>query len=158
MRTSDDLLIVEPGDRELFGHIARLVEAVHTGGRWGVAVIRGERSAAASTHIHRGEPEGFFLLDGEVEVCGAESVTRVGVGTFVLVPPDTEHTLRVVSPEATWLAIWPSALDGLPEALERARAEGRDDPESMAEILRAHGWVFGRRLPDRDREEDAGTG
>jgi len=149
MRTSDNLLVVQPDERQHFGDIARLVEAGETNGRWGAVIVHAERGTSGMTHLHRGEPEAFFILEGDLEVCGAESVTPIGPGSFVLVPPDTEHTLHVLSEEASWLAIWPSALDGLPEEIERARTEGRGDPETLMEIRRRHGTESGRRLPDQ---------
>jgi quercetin dioxygenase-like cupin family protein len=144
MQTSDDLTVVQPDDREEVDGIVRLVEAAETGGRWGVVLVRSGRNRTVSTHLHRGEPEAFLILDGEVELYGAESVTPLRAGAFVLVPPDTEHALRVLSDEARWLAIWPSALDGIVEALAEARAEGRDDPETLAAIRARHGVEGGR--------------
>jgi hypothetical protein len=66
-----------------------------------------------------------------------------------LAPPDTEHSFRVLSEEARWLAIWPTALDGLLEELEQARAEGRADPETEATIRARHGTEPGRRIGNR---------
>jgi hypothetical protein len=76
-------------------------------------------------------------------------VTPIGPGSFVLVPPDTEHTLRVLSEEASWLAIWPPALDGVLAEVAEVRADGRGHPETLTEIRRRHGHEPGRRLPDR---------
>jgi quercetin dioxygenase-like cupin family protein len=147
MRTPDNLLVVAPNEGKSHGHILHKLEAKETDGRWGVAVVRGEKGGSGWTHIHQGEPEAFFVLEGDIELCGAESVTRIGPGHFVLVPPDTEHALRVLSDEARWLAIWPSALDGLVDALEEARARGEDSLASQAAIRARHGTVPGRRIP-----------
>jgi|GEM_PF-3404890 len=149
MRTSDNLLVIQPDERQTYGDIACLVEARDAGGRWGVVIVRSDRGTSGMTHLHRGEPEAFFILEGDIEICGAESVTPIGPGSFVLVPPDTEHTLRVLSEEAIWLAIWPPALDGVLAEVEQARADGRGDPETLTEIRRRHGHEPGRRLPDR---------
>jgi quercetin dioxygenase-like cupin family protein len=146
MRTTDNLLIVPPGEGRSYGHIERLIEARETGGRWGVVIVRSDRGSSGWTHLHRGEPEAFFILEGDLELCGAETVTRVGPGTFVLVPPDVEHSFRVLSVEARWLAIWPSTLDGLLEELEQARTEGRDDLQTVAAIRARHGTQPGRRI------------
>ena len=139
-------MVLEPGAGTWHGDIVQKVEARETGGRWGAVVVRSDRGSSGWTHLHRGEPEGFFVLEGELELCGAESVTRIDPGFFVLVPPDTEHSFRVLGDEARWLAIWPSSLDGLLEDLEKARESGRDDPETIAIIRAQHGTESGRRI------------
>ena len=143
---SDNLVIVPDGEGRSYGNIERLVEARETGGHWGVVIVRGVRGSSGWTHVHPGEPEAFFILEGDLELCGAETVTRVGPGTFVLVPPDAEHSFRVLSEEARWLAIWPATLDGLLEELEQARSEGRDDLQTMTAIRARHGTKPGRRI------------
>jgi len=114
-----------------------------------VVVVTGLPGEGGRTHLHSGQAEGFFLLEGEVELLGAESVTSIVAGTFVLVPPDTEHGLRIVgSGPARWLAIWPSALDGFPAAHEALVAAGADDA-ALAGLRRRHGVTTGR---DRRRD------
>jgi mannose-6-phosphate isomerase-like protein (cupin superfamily) len=44
-----------------------------------------------STHVHVGDAEAFFILEGQVDFLGATSRTSLGPGSFVLVPPETEH-------------------------------------------------------------------
>ncbi|HET9476617.1 MAG TPA: cupin domain-containing protein [Dehalococcoidia bacterium] len=122
------------------------MEAEDAGGLWGAVIVRSGRGSSGWTHLHRGQPEGFFILEGDLELCGAETVTRVGPGSFVLVPPDTEHSFRVLSEEARWLAIWPPSLDGVLEELEEARAAGRDDPQTALAIRARHGSEPGRRI------------
>ena len=141
MRTSDGLLVIGPEERRRFGHIDLLTESTETGGRWGVVVVNETIGTSGRTHLHRGEPEGFFILSGEVEICGAESVTPLGPGGFALVPPDIEHTIRVLSDTASWLAIWPSRLDGL--LTERASFTG--DQQALDQ---KHGIERGRVLDD----------
>ena len=143
MRTDDGLLVVGPADG-LHGpdDIVVKLQSSETGGRWGVAVVSGIPGEGGSTHLHRGEPEGFFVLQGEVELLGATSRTPIGAGTFVLVPPDTEHGLAIVgSGQARWLAIWPAALDGLVEEL---LAFDGSDTAAATDIRRRHGITPGR--------------
>jgi quercetin dioxygenase-like cupin family protein len=105
MRTNDNLLILASDEGKSHGHILQKVEAGETGGRWGVVLVEGTQGTSGWTHLHRGEPEGFFILEGELELCGAESRTRIQPGYFVLAPADTEHSFRVLSDKARWLAI-----------------------------------------------------
>lgn len=114
------------------------------GGAWSSSAAT--VAAAAGRICIGGEPEGFLILEGDLELCGAQTVSRVGPGTFLLVPPDTEHSFRVLSDEARWLAIWPAALDGLLDELEQARAEARDDAETISRIRTRHGTETGRRI------------
>ncbi len=113
--TEDRLLILGPNEGTAYpGDVLQKVEAAETGGHWGVAVVWGVPGEGGHTHIHVGESEAFFILEGEVEFLGATSRTPIGPGTFVLVPPDTEHGVRITgSAPARWLAIWPAALDGM---------------------------------------------
>lgn len=147
MRTTDGLLVVG-SDEGFLGpdDIVVKLRAAETGGRWGVAVVSGVPGEGGGTHVHRAEPEGFFLLEGEVELLGASSRTSLRAGAFVFVPPDTEHGIRIVgSGPARWLAIWPAALDGLAEDLLAI------DPadEAGAQLVRSrHGIVLSRDRRD----------
>ncbi len=151
MRTADGMTVLAPGEGDVFGPPLDLevkATAAQTGG-WGVVVVAGVPGEGGRTHIHRGQAEGFYLLEGEVELLGAKSVTPIAAGTFVLVPPDTEHGLRIVGTgPARWLAIWPSALDGYP-AEHDALVAARGSAAAVAELRRRHGIEQGR---DRRRE------
>ncbi len=114
MRTRDGLLVLEPDEGRADGDITVKVDSSDTGAGWGVVTVRGSRGTSGRTHIHVGQPEAFFLLEGEVELWGQESVTTLRPGTFAFVPPDTEHALKVMTDEARWLAIWPAALQRVP--------------------------------------------
>jgi mannose-6-phosphate isomerase-like protein (cupin superfamily) len=141
--TEDQLFILGPDEGAAHpGDVVQKVEASQTGGHWGVAVVSGVPGEGGETHIHVGEAEAFFILEGEVEFLGATSRTPIQVGSFVLVPPDTEHGLRIVgSWPARWLAIWPAALDGLFDeigSIENVNQEAYD------EVRLRHGVRRGR--------------
>lgn len=144
--TSDGLLVVGPDGGDAFPSldIVRKVSASETGG-WGVVVVTGYPGEGGRTHSHVGESEAFFIIEGPVDLLGAESITRLETGSFVLVPPGVEHGLQMVGDGVSrWLAIWPSALDGFPDAAE---ASARDDagPGALAAIRRRHGILPGRQ-------------
>jgi quercetin dioxygenase-like cupin family protein len=144
--TADGLLVVGPGGGDAFPtlDIVRKASASDTGG-WGVVVVTGYPGEGGRTHVHDGEAEAFFILDGPVDLLGAESVTRLETGAFVLVPPGVEHGLRMVGEGvARWLAIWPSALDRYPEAAEALNAAGAG-PDAMTDLRRRHGILPGRQ-------------
>ena len=108
-------------------------------------VVRGLPGEGGRTHRHAGEAEGFYLLEGAVELLGASSTTPLVPGSFALVPPDTEHGIRIVgTAPAAWLAIWPASLDGFPEELERLTRAGAR-PAELEILRRQHGIEPGRR-------------
>ena len=148
MWTDDNLMVLRPEDQDERNGIVELMPASDSVGGWGAVLVRGRRGTSGRTHIHAGESEAFFILEGDIELWGSSSTTPLVPGTFVLIPPDTEHGLRVLSEEARWLAIWPSALDGLIDALAEAGADGRDDAETIAEIRAQHGISPGGPIPE----------
>ena len=139
MWTEDNLMVLNPEDQIARGNLVPLMAASDSVGGWGAVLVTGKRGTSGRTHVHRGESEAFFIVEGEIDLCGASSVTPLVPGAFVLIPPDIEHGLRITSAEAKWLAIWPSALDGLIDDLEEAKAKGQDDLETLDEIRRQHG-------------------
>ena len=146
-RTTDGLLVLGPGEGDAFASmdIVRKSSAADGDGRWGIVVVRGVPGEGGRTHVHRGEAEAFYIIEGQVEFLGAASSTPMGPGSFTLVPPDTEHGIRIVGDgPAAWLAVWPAALDGLLEELERLTAAGAD-PAEIATLRRHHGITAGRR-------------
>lgn len=146
VRTLDALTVLGPEDGEYYGSPFDLTikaTAAETGG-WGVVVVTGVPGEGGQTHVHRGEAEAFFILKGAIELLGAESTTPLSPGSFVLIPPDTEHGLRIVGDgQAAWLAIWPRALDGYPEAYLRLEAKGASE-DDLTELARMHGVLSGR--------------
>jgi quercetin dioxygenase-like cupin family protein len=140
----DGMRIVRPGggrtDESRRSAIRELISPSETGGRWGLVEVSADPDEAVATHIHVGEPEAFIVLEGDMELHGAEGVTKIGPGDIVFVPPDTEHGIR--APEGgRWFAIWPPALDGLLSAT----ASVAGDPAALKELRRLHGIDSGKR-------------
>ena len=110
MRELDGIRIIGPDDGPLVEHRTsssrEVVTAADTGGRWRVGEVRAEPDEDVGTHLHPGEPEAIFILEGEMELHGAAGVTKVGAGDVLFIPPDTEHGLRTPT-GGRWLAIWP---------------------------------------------------
>ncbi len=157
-RTTDGLIVLGPGEGDAFGSLdaVRKSTAGDGDGRWGLVVVRGVPGEGGRTHLHRGEAEGFYILEGEVDFLGARSVTPMRTGSFALVPPDTEHGIRIAGTgpaawlavwparPAAWLAVWPAALDSFPEELERLHARGAS-PDELEALRRHHGIESGRQ-------------
>jgi mannose-6-phosphate isomerase-like protein (cupin superfamily) len=152
--TEDRLLILSPEEGTAYpGGVVQKMEAAQGDGTWSVAVVSGVPGEGGTTHIHRGDAEAFFILEGEVDFLGASSRTPLRAGAFVLVPPDTEHGVWITGTgPARWLAVWPAALDGMFAELEQA---GEVSPEVYDEIRARHGVAPGR---DRTTELKAPGG
>ncbi len=110
MRELDGMRIIGPGDGQ-FELTSRsksreLVSASDTDGAWRLGEVIATAEPSVGTHLHPGEPEALVILEGEVELHGAQGVTRLAPGDVVFIPPDTEHGIRTPN-GGRWLAIWP---------------------------------------------------
>lgn len=124
MRVLDGMRIMGPGDgTRSMGRgssLRELIPAAETGERWRLGEVTAEPDESVATHLHPGEAEAFIVLEGEVELHGAQGVAILAPGDIVFIPPDTEHGLRTPS-GGRWLAIWPIA-----ERVPGTRYAGRD--------------------------------
>ena len=122
MREIDGIRIYGPGDgdrRPGRGSVLReVISTADTGNRWSFGEVTAEPDESVATHLHPGEPEAIVILEGSIELHGAEGIVDIGPGDIVFIPPDTEHGLR--TPEGgRWLAIWPTR-DRIPGPRYRA--------------------------------------
>lgn len=110
MRELDGLRIIGPRDGSVTpgprSTTRELVDAGDTGGRWRLGEVVAEPDEGVATHTHPGEPEAIMILEGEVELHGAQGVELLHPGDVVFIPPDTEHGLRTPA-GGRWLAVWP---------------------------------------------------
>jgi quercetin dioxygenase-like cupin family protein len=110
VRELDGIRIVGPRDGQLTRGastvLRQIVAAADTGDRWSFGEVRADPDESVATHVHPGEPEAIFILDGTMELHGAVGVVEIGPGDVVFIPPDTEHGLRTPT-GGRWLAIWP---------------------------------------------------
>ncbi len=111
MRELDGIRIVGPTDGERKpgrnSALRELISAADTGGRWRFGEVTADADDSVATHIHPGEPEAIIILEGEIELHGAEGIAHLAPGDVVFIPPDTEHGLRTPT-GGRWLAIWPT--------------------------------------------------
>ncbi|MGI8517954.1 MAG: cupin domain-containing protein [Acidimicrobiia bacterium] len=59
-----------------------------------------------ATHLHPGEPEALIILEGAVELHGAQGVAQLHPGDIVFIPP-IPNTACGLPNGGRWLAIWP---------------------------------------------------
>jgi mannose-6-phosphate isomerase-like protein (cupin superfamily) len=91
--------IVEPGAGAAlwFGPNRMTVKATaaDTGGGFGLLESRIPAGASPALHVHHGEDESFYVLDGEITfVCG-ERELHATAGSFVFLPRGVPHTFVV---------------------------------------------------------------
>ena len=78
------------------GVIRILAGAESTDRSFSIVEITEQPGSAAPLHVHHGEAEGFYILDGAIELtCGEETVTAQA-GDFVYAPKDLPHKYAVV--------------------------------------------------------------
>ena len=110
MRELDGIHILGPTDGTITERpsstIRELIAAGDTGERWSFGEVVAPPNEEVATHLHPGEPEAIIVLEGELELHGAQGIARVGPGDVLFIPPDTEHGLRTPA-GGRWLAIWP---------------------------------------------------
>ena len=91
-------------------------------------------------HIHEGEDEAFFVLEGEeVFQLGSDEVS-LGVGAFVFVARGTLHTHRNVSdrPSRTLVIFAPPGIEGFFSERQALQARGASAEEHAALRKRYH--------------------
>ena len=87
-------MIVRPGEGLRVGNVEFLALSEDTP-RFNASIITmAPHRHGPPSHVHRGEDDAFLVLDGELTFLLGEEPEEVvaGAGTFVLVPPDVEHT------------------------------------------------------------------
>ena len=98
--------------------------------------------SGAPLHVHHGEAEAFYLLDGTIELtCGAQTVTA-RAGDFVYAPKDVAHKYVVVGDRPARVLLLFSrpgfeaffAEGGTP----LDRPAGPPDPEAFRRLLDRH--------------------
>jgi mannose-6-phosphate isomerase-like protein (cupin superfamily) len=86
-------IVVPPGAGHRVGNVEFLARTADTP-RFNLGIIEIARGRVLEAHVHAGEDDAFYILEGEMTFeFGAESVAA-RPGTFVLVPPGVEHAFR----------------------------------------------------------------
>jgi len=82
------------------GTIRFLAGAHSTDGSFSVVEAREEPGSAAPLHVHHGEAEAFYILEGEIELTCGEETLVARAGDFVYTPKDVPHKYVVVGERA----------------------------------------------------------
>ena len=116
-----------------------LLTSKDTGGTVSLAEFSGKEGLWTVPHVHRLGSESFYVVSGRFTfTVGGESI-EAGPGDFVLVPPDTEHTMGGASGGGTVLVAWsPAGLEKMFVELSALSPEAIVDPAVRAEIASRH--------------------
>ena len=113
-----------PGGRES-NVFEILATREQTGGVFGLFRLTVAPQGGPGVHIHRGEDEFFYVLQGEFHFKVGDRVVSSPVGTFVFVPRGQGHTFQNLSTEPGVLlgGVLPGGLEGLFTETSGADAE-----------------------------------
>jgi mannose-6-phosphate isomerase-like protein (cupin superfamily) len=91
---AERVVVVRPGEGHHVGNVEFLARTTDTP-RFNLAIvtIQPHRHGPPS-HRHTAEDDAFYMLEGELVFTADDAEVVAGPGTFVLVPPDVEHTFE----------------------------------------------------------------
>src|SRR3546814_232090 len=102
-----------------------------TGGAYALMEHLVTPSANPPMHVHAGEEEAFYVLDGEIDIEVDGAVVHAVPGTFALAPAGRPHCFRVLTPTARMLVLTSApggATNGGAEAFFRAAGAPAEAP------------------------------
>jgi mannose-6-phosphate isomerase-like protein (cupin superfamily) len=116
----------EEGERIWFlnGEMTFKATAALTGGDLCLTEVRAPSGYATPLHVHHDEHEGFYVLEGAIDVVCGDERYRAGAGSFAFLPIGIAHAFRVASEEPVrMLAI------GVPGGMENFFRDLGREPE-----------------------------
>ena len=94
-------VVVRPGEGQAVrwgpaGVVRVLAGADSTDGCFSLVEVTEEPGSAAPLHVHHGEAEGFYILEGRIELTSGEDTVTATAGDFVYTPKDVPHKYGVL--------------------------------------------------------------
>ena len=86
-------IVVRPGEGHRVGNVEFLARTADTP-RFTFAIIEIVAGRELEAHVHAGEDDAFYILEGELTFAFGGEEAAAGPGTFVLVPPGVPHGFR----------------------------------------------------------------
>ena len=86
-------IVVPPGEGHVVGNVEFLARTDDTP-RFNFSIIEIAAGRVLEQHVHDGEDDAFYIVDGEMTFTFGDDEAVAGPGTFVLVPPGVEHGFR----------------------------------------------------------------
>jgi mannose-6-phosphate isomerase-like protein (cupin superfamily) len=87
------VIVVQPGGGQVVGNVEFLARTADTP-RFNLAIIEISAGREIEAHVHDGEDDAFYILEGELTFFGDDEEERAGAGAFVLAPSGVEHGFR----------------------------------------------------------------
>jgi quercetin dioxygenase-like cupin family protein len=81
------------------------IDGEHTAGAYALTELAARRGDMPPLHLHRGDDESFYVLEGEITLFIGDQRITVDAGHAALAPSGIPHTYRVDSEQARWLVI-----------------------------------------------------
>ena len=101
--------VVPPGEGDRSWSLNHLTTtkaaAAATAGVLGVIEVLVDKNGEPPPHVHHGEDESFYVLDGHVTMYVGEAALDAPRGSFVFAPRDVPHRFTVESDQARLLVI-----------------------------------------------------
>jgi mannose-6-phosphate isomerase-like protein (cupin superfamily) len=144
--------IVLPGEGPTFEVLGQRIiykaTAEHTSGAYALGEGIAPPGSGPPMHVHHREDEGFYVLEGTLEIaCGDERFVA-SAGTFALLPRGVPHAFRnATSDTARVLCIQsPAGVEGFFEHLSVLAKDGRPDPAKVDALMQKYEieFLFGR--------------
>ena len=95
------------------------------------------RDFAVPLHLHEGEDESFYVLQGEIRMQIGNEIRTLLSGDAVTVPGGVSHSFRIVSEEGRFLTITTGSFENMVRDMARpAMTDGLppQDPPTQAQI------------------------
>jgi mannose-6-phosphate isomerase-like protein (cupin superfamily) len=89
----DGPIVVPPGEGHRVGNVEFLARSADTP-RFTFGIIDIDPGREIEAHVHDGEDDAFYIVEGEMTFFSADEETVAGPGTFVLAPAGVEHGFR----------------------------------------------------------------
>jgi mannose-6-phosphate isomerase-like protein (cupin superfamily) len=86
-------IVVPPGEGHRIGNVEFLARTADTP-RFTFGIIEIVPGRELEAHVHDGEDDAFYILDGEMVFTFGDDEAVAPPGTFVLVPPGVSHGFR----------------------------------------------------------------
>lgn len=87
-----EIVLVPPGGGDMLGNVEFLARSADTP-RFNVSIITvAPHRHGPELHSHDAEDDAFYILDGELTMHTEHGEFAAPAGTFVLVPPEVQHT------------------------------------------------------------------
>ncbi len=110
--------------RWYFGALLKyLVRGADSNGSMLVLEATFQRGSEPIPHIHHGENEAYYMLEGEIDFRVGEKTTHAGPGMFVVLPKDEPHSFRLRTDVAKALLVcWPCGIESYIEEFSQPAA------------------------------------